>query len=48
MYFLIKDEKTFDKYNKIWEKVSNIIQNKINSELIYNRKYLNAEKKINI
>ena len=48
MYFLIKDEKTFDKYNKIWEKVSNIIQNKFNSELIYNRKYLNAEKKINI
>ena len=24
--FLIKDEKPFDKYNKIWEKVSNIIK----------------------
>ena len=45
MYFFIKDEKTFDKYNKVWEKVGNIIQNKSNSELIYNKKYLNAEKK---
>ena len=29
----------------IWEKVSNII--KKNSELIYNKKYLKAEKKLN-
>ena len=33
-YFLIKEEKVFDKCNEIWEKVSNIIK-KINSELIY-------------
>ena len=25
MYFLIKEAKVFDKYNEIWEKVSNII-----------------------
>ena len=26
MYFLVKKENVFDKYNGIWEKVSNIIQ----------------------
>ena len=25
-YFMIKEEKFFDKYMKIWEKVTNIIQ----------------------
>ena len=34
MYFFIKDEKFFDKYMTILEKVSNIIIKKINSELI--------------
>ena len=46
MYFMIKDENFFDKYMTIWEKVSNIIKN-INSELIYNKKYLKAEKRFN-
>ena len=36
----------FDKYMKIWEKVSNIIK-KINIELIYDKTYLKAKKKIN-
>ena len=36
----------FDKYNKIWQKVSNIIK-KINSGLLNNKKYLKAIKKIN-
>ena len=26
MYFMIKDEKNFDKYSIIWEKVSNMIK----------------------
>ena len=26
MYFMIKEEKVFDKYNEIWEKVSNVIK----------------------
>ena len=26
IYFLIKEEKIFDKYNEIWEKVRNIIK----------------------
>ena len=43
MYFMIKDENFFDKYIKIWEKVNNIIK-KVNSEVIYNKKYLKAKK----
>ena len=44
MYFMIKEEKKFDKYMaKKWEKVCNIIK-KINSELVYNKKRLKAEK----
>ena len=35
IYFVIKDYNIFDKYMKIWGKVSNVIK-KINSELIYN------------
>ena len=35
-----------DKYMTIWGKVSNITK-KINSELIYNKKYLTAEKRFN-
>ena len=47
MYFTIKDEKLFDKYMKITENGSNMIKNKFNSELIYNKKYLKAAKKLN-
>ena len=32
---------------KIWEKVSNIMKIEFNSKLIYNKKYLKAEKIIN-
>ena len=46
MYFMIKDEKIFDKYMKILEKVSKI-RKKSYSELIYNKKYLKAQKKFN-
>ena len=42
--FLIKDETLFDKCNKIWEKVSNIIKKEFNSELVYNKRYLKAKK----
>ena len=47
MYFKIKDEKPFDKYMTIWEKVSNMIKRKFNSELIYNKEYLTVEKRFN-
>ena len=45
IYFLIKEEKVFIKYMKTLEKVSKIIENKSNSELIYSKKYIKAEKK---
>ena len=44
MCFMIKDESIFDKHMTIWEIVSNVIKTNFNSELIYNQKYLKAEK----
>ena len=41
MYFMAKEEKTFHKYMESWEKVSNTTT-KINSEVIYSKKYLIA------
>ena len=41
---MIKDKNFSDKYMKILKKVSNIMKKIINSELIYNKKYLKAEK----
>ena len=38
MSFLMKDEKTFEKYDEIQKKVDNIIIKTINSKLIYNKK----------
>ena len=46
LYFMIKDKTFFDQYMKIWEKVSNIIKNIFDIELIYNKKYLKAEKNV--
>ena len=46
IYFSIKKEEVFIKYTEILEKVRDIIKNKFNSELIYSKKYLKAEKKI--
>ena len=44
IYFLIKEEKVFIKYMEILEKVNNIFKSKCDSELIYSKKYLKAEK----
>ena len=44
MYFIIRDEKNFDKYMTVWGKVNNIIKTNFNRELICNKKYLKAEK----
>ena len=44
---MIKVEKMFDKYMKIWEKASNITKTKFSSELVYNKKYLKAKNKFN-
>ena len=43
MCFIIREEKVFDKYMEILEKVSNIVKG-INNELIYGKKYLIAKK----
>ena len=45
MYFFIKEEKVFDKYNEILDKVSDIIKKKINSKLVYNKRYLKINTK---
>ena len=41
---MIKDKTFFDKYMKIWEKVTKIIMNKFNIELIDNKKIPKFEK----
>ena len=47
-YFIIEEEKVFDKYMEILEKVSNIVNGKFNSELIYNKNYIEVEKSFNM
>ena len=42
--FLIKDEKLLKVYNKVLDKSSNILQKEIESELVYNEKYLKSNK----
>ena len=37
IYFLIKEEKVFIKYMEILDEISNIIKNKINSDLMYKK-----------
>ena len=32
MYFLLKDSKLLEKYNEIWDEVSNTFKNGLNSE----------------
>ena len=45
---VLTKEKKIDKYNEVWEKVRNTIKKEFNSKLVYNKKYLKTEKKINI
>ena len=42
--FLIKDEKLLKVYNKVLDKSSNLLQKEIESELVYNEKYLKSKK----
>ena len=37
IYFSIKDENFLEKYNEIWEKVSNIIKTEFNSKPVHNK-----------
>ena len=40
MYFLIKDDEVWDKYNKIWDVIRNKLGIKFHSEFVYEYKYL--------
>ena len=43
MSFLIKDNELLEKYNKIWDKVSNRIKKGFGIESVYNEKYLKTK-----
>ena len=43
MSFLIKDVELLEKYNKIWEKVSNSIKKGFDGEPVCNEKYLKTK-----
>ena len=40
MSFLIKNDKLLKRYEGIWEKVSNVIKKRFDSEPVYKDKYL--------
>ena len=46
MYCIIEDEIPFDKYMTFCKNVSSIIKTKFNSERIYNKFYIKAEKRL--
>ena len=43
MSLLIKDNQLLEKYDEIWDKVSNVIKKGFDSEHVYNEKYLKTE-----
>ena len=43
MSFLVKDDELLEKYNGIWEKVSQSIREELDSEPVYNEKYLKTK-----
>ena len=43
MSFLIKDDELIEKYNEIWGKIKNSIKKELDSEPVYNEKYLKAK-----
>ena len=43
MSSLIKNDELLEKYNEIWDKVSNTIKKRFNSKPIYNEKYLRTK-----
>ena len=45
MSFLIKGDELIEKYNEVWDKVKNIIKKEVDSEPVYNEKYIKAKVK---
>ena len=43
MTFLIKDDESLEKHNKIWNKVSNTTKKEFESSRVYNEKYLKTK-----
>ena len=43
MYFLIKDDEVWDKYNKIWDVIKDKLGIKFHSKPVYEYKYLKAK-----
>ena len=43
---LVKDEKFLKKYLKIWNRIKNLIKKELNSEPVYNDKYIKTKIKI--
>ena len=43
MTFLIKDDESLEKRNKIWDKVSNTTKKEFESSRVYNEKYLKTK-----
>ena len=43
MSFLIKDDEVWDKYDKIWDVIKDILGIKFHSEPVYQYKYLKAK-----
>ena len=41
--FLLEHDELLEKYNENWEKVKNSIKNELDSEPVYNEKYLKAK-----
>ena len=46
MHFLIEDEELFKKYNDIWSKASNSMENVFDSKPIYNKIICESQNKI--
>ena len=42
-YFLIEDDELLEKYNTIWDKVSEDIKKEFDSELVYNKEFLETK-----
>ena len=45
-FFLIKDDEFLNKYNEMWDKVSNSIKIRFDSEPVYNKKYSRCKKNL--
>ena len=43
MYFLTDNNEFLERYTKIWEKISDLIDKKFDSDLVYNNKYINTK-----